>query len=417
MILQAQKTIKNLMFVECIKFSVIFFSVFFIRHHYKFVEMHSMRDTKAMAPNVCEDLIFNFLIKQLIENGLKRGVFLFEIFGDWILPWPFSIFFLSKRFEIIKMVTLNFFYEQVKEKRQPKTVAQKKNLERKRTNTKRRRMKTVFLNKEEAFDIFLAVVLSREVVVVPVLCYFLYNFWKYQKLEFIYRRRPLLTIVLGICTIIEIGSYFRCIFFCPKKKKKRLVLKCPNKNKKLLQSTLYNWLALLILVHETLLIPRFWFLYYDWKLGKDMSRREWKQHLYLNRLTLHADPSQGTPQIGTPVSMSHTHSSSISRSNPKTDPRSNSNSSLNPNPNPNPSPNQNSNNPSQNQDVNNGFSLGSELDILEKRVPLPIDVKITAATAVATTNAGDNNDNNSDNNNVNNNGNNNNNNDNNNNNN
>ncbi|ETO18947.1 hypothetical protein RFI_18296, partial [Reticulomyxa filosa] len=46
----------------------------------------------------------------------------------------------------------------------------------------------------------------------------------------------------------------------------------------------YDWLALSVLVHETLLIPRFWFLYYDWQLGKDLNKLAWKQQLYLGRL-------------------------------------------------------------------------------------------------------------------------------------
>ncbi|ETO16157.1 hypothetical protein RFI_21200 [Reticulomyxa filosa] len=50
---------------------------------------------------------------------------------------------------------------------------------------------------------------------------------------------------------------------------------------------LYRWLGLLTLIHEMLLIPRFWFLYFDWRLGMDLNKLEWKQQLFLGKWQLH----------------------------------------------------------------------------------------------------------------------------------
>ncbi|ETO22542.1 hypothetical protein RFI_14657 [Reticulomyxa filosa] len=49
---------------------------------------------------------------------------------------------------------------------------------------------------------------------------------------------------------------------------------------------IFDWMTFLVLLHETLLLPRFWFLYYDWQLGKDLSNLEWKQQLYLGQLRI-----------------------------------------------------------------------------------------------------------------------------------
>ncbi|ETO20792.1 hypothetical protein RFI_16427, partial [Reticulomyxa filosa] len=45
----------------------------------------------------------------------------------------------------------------------------------------------------------------------------------------------------------------------------------------------FLWLSSSRLIHETLLIPRFWFLYYDWQLGKYLNCIEWKKKMYLGR--------------------------------------------------------------------------------------------------------------------------------------
>ncbi|ETO13798.1 hypothetical protein RFI_23567 [Reticulomyxa filosa] len=154
----------------------------------------------------------------------------------------------------------------------------------------------VFFNKNEAMTFFVVLLFWREVLLAPVICYLLFNFWKYQKLDFIYRRRPLATIVLAICTVVEIGTYFQ------KKKKKGRDRKKENWEKKkvvlpfcrynLLFNTsskdqkVYDWFSLSVLIHETMLIPRFWFLYYDWQLGKDLNGLVWEKQLYLRRLRI-----------------------------------------------------------------------------------------------------------------------------------
>ncbi|ETO27772.1 hypothetical protein RFI_09359 [Reticulomyxa filosa] len=146
------------------------------------------------------------------------------------------------------------------------------------------KMVTLF-DKNEAKTFFLVLLFFREVVIAPVLCYLLYNFWKYQKLDFIYRRRPLATIVLSACTIVEIGVY---LFF---HRQKKMVLPFCRYNLMFgndpTGQKVYDWFSLSVLIHETMLIPRFWFLYYDWQLGKDLSKLAWKQQLYLGRLRVH----------------------------------------------------------------------------------------------------------------------------------
>ncbi|ETO28887.1 hypothetical protein RFI_08239 [Reticulomyxa filosa] len=57
-----------------------------------------------------------------------------------------------------------------------------------------------------------------------------------------------------------------------------------DKNK--FSQNLYHWLGLLTLSHEMLLIPRFWFLYFDWRLGMDLNKMEWKRHLFLGKWQL-----------------------------------------------------------------------------------------------------------------------------------
>ncbi|ETO28276.1 hypothetical protein RFI_08858 [Reticulomyxa filosa] len=141
-------------------------------------------------------------------------------------------------------------------------------------------MRPSFLNAKEARSYFWVVLFVREVLIAPLLCYLLYNFWKYRRLEFIYRRRPLLTMVLAVCTILEIMAIPICRYQIMFDKDARM-------------RTIATWLTLLILVHETLLIPRFWFLYFDWQLGKDLTKVEWKQQLYLSRLqVVESDESQ-----------------------------------------------------------------------------------------------------------------------------
>ncbi|ETO15428.1 hypothetical protein RFI_21936, partial [Reticulomyxa filosa] len=150
----------------------------------------------------------------------------------------------------------------------------------------KQKTKLLLVFKNEALKFFVAVLFVREAVIAPILCYLLYNFWKYQKLEFIYRRRPLLTIVVITCSIIEVGTVDAMyIEKLTNKKKKAFIPICRYEimfGRNL--HNVYNWVTLFDLIHETLIIPRFWFLYFDWQLGKDLIKLEWKQQLYLSQL-------------------------------------------------------------------------------------------------------------------------------------
>ncbi|ETO17300.1 hypothetical protein RFI_20025 [Reticulomyxa filosa] len=151
-----------------------------------------------------------------------------------------------------------------------------------------------FLDAYSAFILYEVFVVITEIILVPFLCYLLFNFWKYRKLEFIHRRRPLLTVVLVVCTILQFSIYiygtykYKPIHTQIKIFKKKVILPiCAYKlmfGANSFEQKLYKWIGLSALIHEALLVPRFWFLYFDWQLGMDLSKLEWTRQLYLGRL-------------------------------------------------------------------------------------------------------------------------------------